>query len=125
MLLLRDKSQNYKRVYFTIQIFGHISGAHFNPSVTIAACIAGKLQLILAPLYVAAQFLGAFAGYGILSVSFFNDNSKEEVDFEVETRIFVVVADWYRHERILCYGAIYANHKHPSKFLINVTIRFD
>jgi glycerol uptake facilitator-like aquaporin len=38
--------------------FGHISGGHFNPSVTIGILMAGDMQPIIAILYVLMQLLG-------------------------------------------------------------------
>lgn len=38
--------------------FGHISGVHFNPSVTIGVLMGGEMQPIMAVLYVIAQLLG-------------------------------------------------------------------
>jgi len=45
-----------------IHIFGPISGAHFNPAVTIAAWIRRQTVTRAAGAYVAAQFAGAVAG---------------------------------------------------------------
>lgn len=45
-----------------ILTFGPISGAHFNPAVTLSDVWFGQLQRRLALLYVAAQAAGAFAG---------------------------------------------------------------
>lgn len=53
-------------VLFNIQIFVHISGAHMNPAVTVAALIWRKLSFPLAIAYVIAQCIGAILGYGIL-----------------------------------------------------------
>ncbi|MBK8139064.1 MAG: aquaporin [Anaerolineae bacterium] len=39
--------------------FGHISGGHFNPAVTLAMLIAGKVDLMKAVYYWIAQFVGA------------------------------------------------------------------
>ncbi|MGC1963745.1 MAG: aquaporin, partial [Candidatus Sulfotelmatobacter sp.] len=39
-----------------------ISGAHFNPAVTLAMSATGDLPWREAPLYLASQILGAFAG---------------------------------------------------------------
>lgn len=38
--------------------FGHISGVHFNPAVTIGVLIAGEMQAVMAILYVVMQLLG-------------------------------------------------------------------
>lgn len=38
--------------------FGHISGVHFNPAVTIGVLIAGELQILMSILYFVAQLLG-------------------------------------------------------------------
>jgi len=46
--------------------FGHISGVHFNPSVTIGVLIAGEMQAVMAILYAVMQFLGGIAAGGIL-----------------------------------------------------------
>jgi aquaporin Z len=44
-----------------IAMFGHISGAHFNPAVTLAAWIDQRLDWVSAIGYVAAQIIGALA----------------------------------------------------------------
>jgi MIP family channel proteins len=46
--------------------FGHISGVHFNPSVTIGVLIAGEVQAVMAILYVVAQLLGGIGAAGLL-----------------------------------------------------------
>lgn len=53
-------------VMVPVQIFGCISGAHLNPAVTVAAFIFKKVDLTSACLYVVAQLLGAFMGFGLL-----------------------------------------------------------
>jgi glycerol uptake facilitator-like aquaporin len=45
-----------------ILTFGAISGAHFNPAVTLACALQGALKWREAPAYVAAQIIGAFTG---------------------------------------------------------------
>jgi aquaporin Z len=46
--------------------FGAISGAHFNPAVSLAAAINGRITWIEFLGYIAAQIVGAFAGTGVL-----------------------------------------------------------
>nr|ATX74162.1 aqp9 [Gobiocypris rarus] len=41
---------------------GGVSGGHVNPAVSLAMVILGKLPIKKFPVYVAAQFIGAFAG---------------------------------------------------------------
>ncbi|XP_029450887.1 aquaporin-2-like [Rhinatrema bivittatum] len=49
-----------------VQAVGHISGAHFNPAVTLAFLIGSHISFLRAAFYVAAQLLGAVAGAAIL-----------------------------------------------------------
>lgn len=53
-----------------IYAFGEISGAHFNPAVTIAFTYANKFPLKEVPKYVIAQLLGALLASVILRVLF-------------------------------------------------------
>lgn len=45
-----------------ITIFGPVSGAHFNPAVTLVFVLRGELQIKHALAYVAVQIIGALAG---------------------------------------------------------------
>uniref|UniRef100_A0A3B4A604 Aquaporin-4 n=1 Tax=Periophthalmus magnuspinnatus TaxID=409849 RepID=A0A3B4A604_9GOBI len=49
-----------------VQCFGHISGGHINPAVTVAMVVTRKLSLAKAVFYVVAQCLGAITGAGLL-----------------------------------------------------------
>lgn len=40
---------------------GHISGAHYNPAVTLGVLIRGRCSIVEVPLYMTAQILGAIA----------------------------------------------------------------
>jgi glycerol uptake facilitator-like aquaporin len=45
-----------------ILVFGPVSGAHFNPVVTLASVASGQFRWREAPGYIVSQLLGAFAG---------------------------------------------------------------
>uniref|UniRef100_F6RW76 Aquaporin-2 n=1 Tax=Xenopus tropicalis TaxID=8364 RepID=F6RW76_XENTR len=49
------------------RIFGHISGAHINPAVTIAFLIGCHISFLRALFYIIAQLVGAIAGAAIVS----------------------------------------------------------
>ncbi|MGR4870995.1 aquaporin [Variovorax sp. LARHSF232] len=49
-------------LYILIEVFGPVSGAHFNPAVSLAMAIRGELPRSLLPSYVLAQLLGAMLG---------------------------------------------------------------
>jgi glycerol uptake facilitator-like aquaporin len=53
-----------------ILTFGPVSGAHFNPAVTLADASQGGLPWRQVPGYVAAQIFGAFAGVAAAHVMF-------------------------------------------------------
>ncbi len=49
-------------ITLSIYMTRHICNAHFNPAVTIAMAASGRLKVREVPVYLIAQFLGAFAG---------------------------------------------------------------
>jgi glycerol uptake facilitator-like aquaporin len=49
-------------LYALILVFAPISGAHFNPAVTLVTALNRQLGLTAAMVYVCAQIAGAFAG---------------------------------------------------------------
>ena len=53
-----------------ILTFGPISGAHFNPAVTLADALEGGLPWREVPAYIAAQVFGAFAGVAVAHAMF-------------------------------------------------------
>ena len=53
-----------------ILIFGSVSGAHFNPAVSVAFALRGDLGWPIAALYVAIQILAAIAGTCIAHLMF-------------------------------------------------------
>jgi MIP family channel proteins len=52
-----------------ISALGHISGAHFNPAVTLGAWVTGKIDSVRASLFVVTQLAGAAAGAGLLRLA--------------------------------------------------------
>jgi aquaporin Z len=46
--------------------FGHISGAYFNPAITIGAALAGRITWKDTISYIVAQLIGAIIGSGLL-----------------------------------------------------------
>jgi aquaporin Z len=48
--------------------FGHISGGHFNPAVTIAAVLDGRTSLMNGIAYIVAQLIGAIAAGAVVLV---------------------------------------------------------
>jgi glycerol uptake facilitator-like aquaporin len=53
-----------------ILAFGPISGAHFNPAVTLADASQGGLRWSDVPFYIAAQVIGAFVGVAVAHLMF-------------------------------------------------------
>jgi len=64
-----------------ILTFGLISGAHFNPAVTLADALQGGLPWREVPGYIAAQLIGAFGGVAAAHLMF------EEPVFNASRRI--------------------------------------
>ena len=57
-------------IFIMVFSCGDISGAHFNPAVTIAFYISGKLKIKDVVTYIASQLLGAIAASFLLRVIF-------------------------------------------------------
>lgn len=55
---------------FLILSFGDISGAHFNPAVTLTEAWRGGLNWRETPFYILCQILGAFFGVGLANLMF-------------------------------------------------------
>jgi glycerol uptake facilitator-like aquaporin len=53
-----------------ISAFEKISGAHFNPAVTLSAALAGEFKWKETPVYLLAQLSGAFTGVGLANLMF-------------------------------------------------------
>lgn len=53
-----------------ILTFGSLSGAHFNPAVTIADAVEGGISWRDVPAYIFGQLIGAFVGVGAANVMF-------------------------------------------------------
>jgi len=60
-------------VFAMISALGPISGAHFNPAVTLAFAAANHLRWRNAPLYLAAQTLGGMLAVSLLHLLFDRD----------------------------------------------------
>jgi len=58
-----------------IYTFGDVSGAHLNPAVKLGFAAARRMPWREVPLYVAAQFVGAFAASGLMRVLFPKDET--------------------------------------------------
>lgn len=51
-----------------IFVYGHISGAHVNPAVTIGLLVGGKVTISRAAYYIVAQVVGCILGAVILNI---------------------------------------------------------
>jgi aquaporin Z len=47
---------------------GHISGAHFNPAVTVGAAVAGRFAWRDVPAYIVAQFIGGLLATSVIAL---------------------------------------------------------
>ncbi|NXH49740.1 AQP9 protein, partial [Dicaeum eximium] len=59
-------------VTVAVYVSGGISGGHINPAVSFAMCVTGRLKWTKLPIYILAQFLGAFLGAATVFVIYYN-----------------------------------------------------
>lgn len=71
-------------------IFGAVSGAHFNPAITIGLWSARRVKTLPALVYVAAQLLGGICAY--LLFSYFVNTSWKNSGGEFDSRVLVAEA---------------------------------
>ena len=57
-------------LYVLIEVFGPVSGAHFNPAVSAVMALRGELPIAALVSYVAAQLVGAMLGAWLAHVMF-------------------------------------------------------
>jgi aquaporin NIP len=78
-----------------IHTFGDVSGAHLNPTVTLAFAAARRFSWQAVPGYLAAQLVGALAASGLLHVLFPQDATSLGVTLpsgtEMQSFVFEVV----------------------------------
>jgi glycerol uptake facilitator-like aquaporin len=68
--LLANALATSAMLYVLIEWFGPVSGAHFNPAVTLALAVRGDLPWAFVPAYVAAQIAAALCGVGLADAMF-------------------------------------------------------
>ncbi|CAK5025518.1 unnamed protein product [Meloidogyne enterolobii] len=61
-------------VFALVSSFGHISGAHFNPAISLAVVLVGKMKILNAIFYWISQLAGGFCG--ALIVRFVTDQKQ-------------------------------------------------
>ena len=59
-------------VAIPVYMFASVSGAHFNPAVTIALAVTGSFPWNQVPMYILAQLIGAFIGATLVLLSYYN-----------------------------------------------------
>jgi len=82
-----------------ILIFGPISGAHFNPAVSLAFASRGMLAAKEAPIYIAAQIAGALVGVWVAHLMF------EVPLWQLSTTVRVGSGQWLA-EAIAAFGLL-------------------
>ncbi len=58
-------------VAIPVFLFASVSGAQFNPAVTIALAVTGSLPWSEVPIYIIAQLIGAFIGAVLVFLSYY------------------------------------------------------
>jgi len=78
-------------LFVLITVFADISGAHFNPFVSIAMTYTGNLKSKLLPIYITAQILGCLLGVGL--ANFFFEHEIYELSSKSRDGIYIFVSE--------------------------------
>lgn len=73
-----------------IYAFGDISGAHFNPAVTVGFAVAKKFSWKKVPKYIVAQFTGAFAASLLLLYLFPDSDLGATIPTIEPIKVFII-----------------------------------
>ncbi|TAL20034.1 MAG: aquaporin family protein [Aquabacterium sp.] len=68
--LLANALATVAGLYVLIEVFGPVSGAHFNPAVSLVMAVRRELPAALLPSYVVAQLAGAVLGAWLVHAMF-------------------------------------------------------
>ena len=91
VMLLANAVATGAALYFLIVSISDISGAHFNPFVTLAMYLSKKIKSQLLPVYFTAQILGCLTG--VMLANFFFDYSLIELSSKSRSGINVFVSE--------------------------------
>tara|TARA_X000001036_G_scaffold65421_1_gene56163 strand:- start:840 stop:1499 length:660 start_codon:yes stop_codon:yes gene_type:complete len=78
-------------LFVLITAFADISGAHFNPFVSIAMTLTGKLKKELLIYYIVAQLFGCLVGVGF--ANFFFEHNIYELSTKSRDGIYIFIAE--------------------------------
>ena len=78
-------------LFVLITVFADVSGAHFNPFVSIAMTITGKLKKNLLPFYISAQILGCLLGVAL--ANFFFEHQVFELSTNSRNGIYIFTSE--------------------------------
>lgn len=78
-------------LFVLITVFADVSGAHFNPFVSIAMTYTGNLKSKLLPIYITAQILGCVLGVGL--ANFFFEHEIYELSTKSRDGIYIFVSE--------------------------------
>ncbi len=78
-------------LFVLITVFADISGAHFNPFVSISMSFTGKLKKNLLSYYIIAQILGCLIGVGL--ANFFFENQIYELSTKTRDGIYIFTSE--------------------------------
>ena len=86
-------------LFALIETFGSISGAHFNPAVTLALLAAGDIGRKKATMYIAVQIAGGLVGMLVAHLMFVGTAST----FYADTNVLFTISDSVK-EPALCFA---------------------
>ena len=78
-------------LFVLITVFADISGAHFNPFVSISMSFTGKLKKNLLSYYIISQILGCLIGVGL--ANFFFENQIYELSTKSRDGIYIFTSE--------------------------------
>ncbi|XP_072219633.1 aquaporin-1-like isoform X2 [Leuresthes tenuis] len=97
-----------------VQSLGHVSGAHFNPAVTLGLLVSSQISALRCVCYILAQMLGATAASAIVN-SYKHDHSLGVNELTVNVGTGFVIEFLATLQLVLCVTAVTDSRRNDVK----------
>lgn len=109
LALLANSLATGTALYVLIAALAPVSGAHFNPAVSMCFVVAGKMPLKQLPAYLALQFSGAFVG--VVTANLMFDMPTISLSLTERSGVHLLLSEFIATSGLLLTITLFVKHK--------------